>query len=64
MDNGDQSFTLFFGEESQNGETAENFWRKFPLFFSQKKFSKLLSILGEHVVTSQSVSVSVYWPQF
>jgi len=50
----------FFGEESQNGETASKFLAKIPsFFFPQKEFSKLLPILGEHVITSQLVCLLV-----
>ncbi len=53
--------SFFFGEESQNGETAPKFLAKIPsfCFFFPKKNSPNSSLFwGEHVVTSQSVSLS------
>ncbi len=52
-------YSLFLAKNHKMAKLPQNFWRKFPLFFfPQKDFSKLLPILGEHVVTSQSVSLS------
>jgi len=53
----------FFGEESQNGETASKFLAKIPsFFFSSKRFLQTPTYF-RGACRHKSVSQSVYWSQ-
>jgi hypothetical protein len=53
----------FFGEESQNGETASKFLAKIPSFFSSKRILQTPPYFGG-ACRHKLVGQSVYWSQF